>query len=102
EAISLEQQDRIRLAGEALEQQKADTYARHQAEPENLDSARRLGALSEQKDDVESAIRWYQYAGDLSKGAETGLLPKISDLKIKCLEREIAAIEEYLSTYTAR
>src|SRR3989440_3301317 len=102
EAISLEQQSRIRLTGEAIDQQIAETYARHQAEPENLDSARRLGALSEQKDDFESAIRWYQYAADLSKGADTGLLRKISDLKIKCLEREIAAIEEFLSTYTAR
>jgi tetratricopeptide (TPR) repeat protein len=102
EAISLEQQSRIRLTGEALDQQIAETYARHQAEPENLDSARRLGALSEQKDDFESAIRWYQYAADLSKGADTGLLRKISDLKIKCLEHEITAIEEFLSTYSAR
>jgi tetratricopeptide (TPR) repeat protein len=102
EAISLEQQSRIRLTGEALDQQIAETYARHQAEPENLDFSRRLGALSEQKDDFESAIRWYQYAADLSKGADTGVLRKISDLKIKCLEHEIAALEEFLSTYSAR
>jgi tetratricopeptide (TPR) repeat protein len=102
EAVSLEQQSRIRLTGEALDQQIAETYARHQAEPENLDFARRLGALSEQKDDFESAIRWYQYAADLSKGADTGSARKISDLKIKCLEREIAALEEFLSTYSAR
>jgi tetratricopeptide (TPR) repeat protein len=102
QAISLEQQSRIRLTGEALDQQIAETYARHQAEPENVDFARRLGVLSEQKDDFESAIRWYQYAGDLAKGADTGLLRKISDLKIKFLERQIAAHEEFLSTYTAR
>jgi tetratricopeptide (TPR) repeat protein len=102
EAISLEQQSRIRLTGEALDQQIAETYARHQAEPENLDVARRLGALSEQKDDFESSIRWYQLAADLAKGTDTGLLRKISDLKIKCLEREIAAHEEFLSTYGAR
>jgi tetratricopeptide (TPR) repeat protein len=101
-AISLEQQSRMHLTGESLDQQIAETYARHQAEPENLDFARRLGALSEQKEDLESAIRWYQYAADLSKGADTGLLRKISDLKIKCLEREIAAHEEFLSTYSAR
>jgi len=102
EAISLEQQSRIRLTGEALDQQIAETYARHQAEPENLDFARRLGALSEQKEDLESAIRWYQYAADLAKGADTGLLRKISDLEIKCLEREISGHEEFLSTYSAR
>ena len=102
EAISLEQQSRIRLTGEALDQQIAEMYARHQAEPENLDFARRLGALSEQKDDFESAIRWYQCTADLAKGADSGLLRKISELKIKCLEREIAAHEEFLSTYSAR
>jgi tetratricopeptide (TPR) repeat protein len=101
-AISLEQQSRMHLTGESLDQQIAETYARHQAEPENLDFARRLGALNEQKEDLESAIRWYQYAADLAKGADTGLLRKISDLKIKCLEREIAAHEEFLSTYSER
>jgi tetratricopeptide (TPR) repeat protein len=101
-AISLEQQSRMHLTGESLDQQIAETYARHQAEPENLDFARRLGALNEQKEDLESAIRWYQYAADLAKGADTGLLRKISDLKIKCLDREIAAHEEFLSTYSAR
>ena len=102
EAISLEQQSRIRLTGEALDQQIAETYARHQAEPENVDFARRLAALSEQKDDFESAIRWYQYAVDLAKGTDTALLRKISDLKIKCLGGEISALEEFLSTYSAR
>ena len=100
EAISLEQQSRIRLTGEALDQQITEIYARHQAEPENLDFARRLGALNEQKEDFEAAISWYQYAADLTQGADTGLLRKISDLKIKCLEREIAAHEEFLSTHT--
>jgi tetratricopeptide (TPR) repeat protein len=98
-AISLEQQSRIRLTGESLEQQITETYAHHKAEPTNIDLARRLGALNEQKEDLEAAIRWYQYAAELTKGADTGLVRKVSDLKIKCLEREIAGHEEFLSTY---
>ncbi len=101
EAISLEQQSRIRLTGEAIDQQIAETYARQQAEPENLDFAQRLGALNEKKEDFEAAIRWYQYAADLIKGVDTGLLRKISDLKLKCLEREIAAHEEFLSAHSS-
>jgi len=97
EAISLEQQSRLRLTGEALDQQIAETYTRHKAEPANIDLMRRLGALNEQKEDFETAIGWYQNAADLSKGADTGLARKVSDLKIKCLEREIAAHEEFLS-----
>src|SRR5213594_5203497 len=94
EAISLEQQSRMRLTGEALDQQIAETFARHQAEPGNLDFARRLGALNEQRNNFEEAIRWYQYAADRTKGADTGLLRKISDLKIQRLEGDIAAHEE--------
>jgi tetratricopeptide (TPR) repeat protein len=100
-AISLEQQSRMRLTGESLDQQIAETYARQKSEPANIDLARRLAALSEQKEDFEAAIGWYQYAADLTKGADAGLIRKVSDLKIKRLEREIAAHEEFLSTHTA-
>src|SRR6184192_2009277 len=100
-AISLEQQGRMRLTGESLDQQIAETYARHKAEPANVDLARRLGTLNEQKEDFEAAIRWYQSAADLTKGADTGLARKVSDLKIKRLEQEIAAHEEFLSRHNA-
>jgi tetratricopeptide (TPR) repeat protein len=99
EAISLEQQSRLRLTGEALDQQIAETYARHKAEPTNVDLVRRLGALNEQQEDFEAAIGWYQCAADLTKGADTGLARKVSNLKIKRLEQEIAAHAEFLSTH---
>ena len=100
-AVSLEQQSRMRLTGESLDQQIAETYARHKAEPANVDLARRLGVLNEQKEDFKAAIGWYEYAADLTKGADAGLVRKASDLKIKCLEREIAAHQEFLSTHDA-
>jgi tetratricopeptide (TPR) repeat protein len=99
-AISLEQQSRMRLTGESLGQQIAETLARQKLEPANIDLARRLGALNEQKEDFEAAIGWYQYAADLTKGADAGLIRKVSDLKTKRLDREIAAHEEFLSTHT--
>jgi tetratricopeptide (TPR) repeat protein len=100
-AISLEQQSRIRLTGESLEQQIAKTYAHHKAEPMNVDLARRLGALTEEKEDLEAAISWYQYAADLTKGADAGLVRKVSDLRVQRLEREIAVNQEFLSTHDA-
>jgi tetratricopeptide (TPR) repeat protein len=100
-AISLEQQSRMKLTGESLDQQIAETHARHKSDPANIDLARRLGALNEQKEDLEAAIGWYQYAADLTKGADAGLVRKVSDLKIKRFEREIAAHEEFLSTHDA-
>src|SRR5450432_1545945 len=65
-AVSLEQQSRMALTGESLDQQIAETYERHQAEPESVDQARKLGQLHELKEDFENAIAWYQYAAELT------------------------------------
>src|SRR2546423_2636578 len=96
-AVSLEQQSRMALTGESLSQQIAETYALHQAEPQNVDAARRLGALSEAKDDLEAAIAWYRYASDLMHRSDPGLVRKISDLGVKQTEREITALEEFVA-----
>jgi tetratricopeptide (TPR) repeat protein len=101
-AVSLEQQSRMQLTGESLDKQIAETYTLHQAEPANIDLARRLGVLNEQKEDIEAAIGWYQYAADLTKGTDAGLIRKVSDLKMKGFEREIAVHEEFLATHDAK
>jgi tetratricopeptide (TPR) repeat protein len=98
-AVSLEQQNRMALTGESLDQQITETYARHEAEPQNVDHARRLGALHEQKEDFESAIAWFQYAADLAHGTDAGLLRKVSDLGMKRSEREIAEHEQFLAEH---
>jgi tetratricopeptide (TPR) repeat protein len=98
-AISLEQQSRMKMTGGLLDRQIAEAYSRHQAQPENVDLVRQLGTLNEQKEDLESAITWYQYAADLTKGADAGLVRKVADLKIKRFESEIAAHEEFLAAH---
>src|SRR5881396_956183 len=96
-AISLEQQSRMQLTGEALDQQIAEMQALQQSQPQNVDLARRLGALCEQKDDIESAIKWYQCAVELTSSRDAGLVRKVSDLRMRGAEREIAAHEEFLA-----
>lgn len=96
-AVSLEQQSRMQLTEESLGRQIAEVYALHEAEPQNIDIARRLGALSEQRDDLDAAIAWYRYASDLTHGSDPGLIRKISDLGVKVTEREIAALEESIA-----
>jgi tetratricopeptide (TPR) repeat protein len=98
-AVSLEQQNRIQLTGESLEQQINETYARHEAEPENIDLAKRLGLLHDQKDDLEGAIAWYQYAVELTNRTDPGLIRKVTDLKMKTLERQIRDDEQYLAAH---
>lgn len=80
-AVRPEQQTRMAPKGESLEQQIEETYARHQAEPQCVDHARRLGVLYEQKGDIENAINWYQYAADLTKGGDASLIRKVVDLQ---------------------
>lgn len=98
-AVSLEQQGRMALNGESLEQQIEETYTRHQAEPQSADHARRLGALYEEKEDLENAVAWYQYAADLTNGDDAGLVRKVADLQRAQSEREIAEHEEFLASH---
>jgi len=101
-AISLEQQSRMQLVGELLDQQIAEIYARHRAEPENVDHVRRLGALHEQKDDLESAIAWYDRAWALMDRSDSSLAQKISDLRVRQMDRQIAELEEFISQSSAQ
>jgi tetratricopeptide (TPR) repeat protein len=98
-AVSLEQQSRMQLSGESLEQQINETFALHEAAPENVDLAKRLGVLHDQKDDLEGAIAWYQYAVDLTNRSDPGLVRKVTDLKMKQLERQIGEDEQYLAEH---
>ncbi|HSP46065.1 MAG TPA: tetratricopeptide repeat protein, partial [Chthoniobacterales bacterium] len=96
-AVSLEQQSRMALTGDSLEQQIEETYSRHQAEPLSVDLARRLGALYEQKEEIENAIAWYQYAADLTNGSDNYVLRKVCDLQRAQADHEIAGHENFLA-----
>ncbi|MEY2604762.1 MAG: hypothetical protein QOH31_2557, partial [Verrucomicrobiota bacterium] len=98
-AESLEQQGRMKSTGESLDQEIAETFERHQAEPQNVDLARKLGALNEDKGDVESAIAWYQYAVELTNGTDPGLTRKVSDLKMRQSDQAITELEEFLAQH---
>jgi tetratricopeptide (TPR) repeat protein len=95
-AVSLEQQNRMKLAGGSLDQQIAETYERHQAEPQNVDLARKLGSLNEEKEDFDTAISWFEYASELTGGSDSGLVRKVSDLKMRLADKEIAQHEDFL------
>ena len=98
-AVSLEQQGRMKLGGESLDQQIAETYERHQAEPQNVDLARKLGLLNEEKEDFDTALSWLEYASELTGGSDTGLVRKVSDLRMRLADKEIAQHEEFLRAH---
>lgn len=97
-AVSLEQQNRVQLTGEALEQQIAETYAQHQAQPQNVNHSRKLAALHEQKEDIEGAIAWYEYSVELTNRTDPALVRKVADLNRKLWENQIETDEEFLRT----
>jgi tetratricopeptide (TPR) repeat protein len=99
-AAVLLEQNRSKLTGESLDRQIAETSARQQTDPQNVDLARQLGGMNEEKQDFEAALAWYQYACDLTKGTDTGLVRKISEVKIKQLDREIAHREKFLASHS--
>jgi tetratricopeptide (TPR) repeat protein len=82
----------------ALEQQIEEAYRRHEAEPQNVDLARRLGVLYEQNQDIENAVVWFQYAADLTNKTDGSLVRKVSDLRRVRAEAEIAAHEKFLAS----
>src|SRR5260370_4007235 len=92
----------MELTGEALDQQMAELQGLQQSQPQNVDLARRLGTLCEQKDDIESAIKWYQRAVELTGSSDAGLIRKLSNLKMRGAERDIAAHEEFLAGHAKK
>jgi tetratricopeptide (TPR) repeat protein len=98
-AVSLEQQNRMVLSEDMVEQQLAELHVRAQAEPENMDVARKIGTLYEQKGDIDSAIQWFAWASSLAKDVDPVLLRKVSDLQLKVLEKHITEREEWLAQY---
>jgi len=101
-AVSLEQQSRLVLTDESFERQVEEAFALHQAEPGRVDFATRLAVLYALNEDLENALAWYQYAADLTNNSDLALAQKISDLRTKRSEREIADLEEFLARHGVR
>jgi tetratricopeptide (TPR) repeat protein len=95
-AVSLEQQSRVVKSDEMIDQQIVELYARAEEQPESVDIARRIGGLFEQKQELESAIWWYDRANELTKGSDPTLVRKLSDLRLKVIEQQIVEREQYL------
>lgn len=95
-AVSLEQQGRVVKSEEMIDQQLVELYARAEVEPQNVDVARKIASLFEQKDDLESSIWWYGKAAELTNNADASIVRKVSDLNMRVLDNHIQLREEYL------
>lgn len=101
EAISLEQQNRLIKSVDVIDQQLAEQGALYEQNPNNLDVVRRIADLHEKKDDIEGALQYYQWAVELTKSGDPGLLKKVSDLSMKNIDTQISTRETWLADYAA-
>lgn len=65
--------------------------------PENIDVAKQIAALYEQKEDLENAVTWFVYAANLSNNTDTSLVRKATDLRIKQFDFAIKEFEDFIA-----
>jgi tetratricopeptide (TPR) repeat protein len=97
QAVSLEQQGRVHRSEDMIDNLLAELYAKYEQDPQNVDHARKMAELYEQKEDLDSAVSWYKYAADISGGADVALVRKVSDIRLKQFDVSIAGFEQYIA-----
>ncbi len=96
ESEQLEKAGRIVKSEDMIDGLLAEQYGLYNQNQENLDVVRKIASLNEQKEDLDSAIQYYQWAVQLTKNSDPGLIRKVNDLTLKNLGRQIASREEWL------
>jgi tetratricopeptide (TPR) repeat protein len=91
EAEELEQASKVVKSEEAIEEQIQLNFAKHTAQPTNPVHSRAIARLFEQKNDLASAIVWYEEAFNAGHRVDTALEKVIGDLKLKKAEQDLAA-----------
>jgi tetratricopeptide (TPR) repeat protein len=98
QAVALEQQGRVYRSHDAIDYLLGELSERYTQDPENVDTARRIAELYEEKNDLENAVTWFSYAAQLSQNTDFALLRKASDLRIRQFDSSITSLEEFIST----
>jgi tetratricopeptide (TPR) repeat protein len=97
QAVALEQQSRVVRSEEMIDNLLAELHAKAEAEPGNVDTARRIAEFYEQKEDWENATQWFNYAASLTNNSDMALVRKASDLQLRQFEIAIEAREKYIA-----
>lgn len=96
QAVSLEQQGRVVRSDDMIDQLLEGLRARIEREPDSVDAARKIAELCEQKEDLESATNWYNYAASLTGNSDQALVRKAADLRLKQFDIAIKAREDFV------
>ncbi len=93
ESIELEQASKVVKSTEAIDSQIAINFAKHQEQPTNPVHSRAIAQLFAQKNDLASAIQWYEHAFEAGNRVDSALEKVIGDLKLKKSEEELQELQ---------
>jgi tetratricopeptide (TPR) repeat protein len=97
QAVALEQEARVYRGEEMINFLLGELSEKYVQDPQNLDTARRIAELYEEKNDLENAVTWFGYAAQLSQYTDFALVRKASDLRIKQFDNSIASLEQLIA-----
>jgi tetratricopeptide (TPR) repeat protein len=100
ESVELEQQSKIVKSTEALDAQIQVNYQKWQEQPTNPVHSRAIAQLFQQKNELASAIEWYQEAFRAGGNVDTSLEKVIGDLRLKKGEQELRALMDTAEAQT--
>jgi tetratricopeptide (TPR) repeat protein len=100
ESEQLEQEAKVVKSSDAIEEQIALNYQKHEAEPTNPNHSKAIAMLFLQKNDYGSAVQWYEHAFEAGGRVDSSLEKVIGDLRLKKAEQELQALRNELAEQT--
>jgi tetratricopeptide (TPR) repeat protein len=92
ESEAIEQSSKIVKSTEAIDEQIAVNFAKHQADPASGVHSKAIAQLFVQKNDYASAIPFYEHAFEVGNRVDSALEKIIGDLKLKRADQELMAL----------
>ncbi len=100
ESEQLEQESKVVKSADAITDQIALNYEKHQAEPTNPNHSKAIAQLYVQRNDYASAIPWFQHAFEAGGKVDSSLEKTIGDLRLKNTEQELQTLRTQLAEQT--
>jgi tetratricopeptide (TPR) repeat protein len=95
QAKSLEDDSRKGMTADQLDARLAEWGEKYNEDPQNINVVKKIADLYEQKEDLVSALQWYDYAFGLNT-ADTALASKVQQLRDRVDDQHFATLKAEL------
>lgn len=93
--------EKVVNAAESVDELAHKVYVAHEAGAPDRESARKLADIHYNNEDYENALQYYRYLSDLAEGTDPGLLKKVGDTEVRCINKSIAEKEKQIAAMAA-